>query len=182
MWMARYSRQDFAHNAVGIVWSDGGAYNTWFSTTPEAIHAINFLPITGGSLYLGHDPDYILSNYQHMQEEIGGSEGSFQDVIWSALALGDPETALALFGDGEYGEEWGETKAHTFHWLNNIAALGHADPSITADIPIYAVFERAGVTNYAAYNFGDETRTVTFSTGATMDVAAHSFGVMVSVN
>ncbi|MGB3676303.1 MAG: glycosyl hydrolase, partial [Candidatus Nanopelagicales bacterium] len=31
----------FAHDSVGMVWGDGGAYATWFSAAPEMIHGIN---------------------------------------------------------------------------------------------------------------------------------------------
>jgi endoglucanase Acf2 len=167
---------DFDHNALGILWSNGGAYGTWFSADPEAIHAINFLPINGGSLYLGDNPDYIQSNYDHMIATIGGVERSFTDIIWETLAFADPTTALAHFGDGSAEPEWGETRAHIYHWLHTLETLGQVEATITADIPTYAVFTRDGTTTYVAYNASAETRTVQFSDGFTLDVPAHAIG------
>ncbi|WP_244328984.1 glycosyl hydrolase, partial [Streptomyces marokkonensis] len=36
--------EDFTHDVVGMVWSSGGAYATWWTANPEEIHGINFLP------------------------------------------------------------------------------------------------------------------------------------------
>jgi endoglucanase Acf2 len=56
----------FGHSCVGMVWSDGGAYGTWWTANPEEIHGINHLPVNGGSLYLGRDPDYVVKNFENM--------------------------------------------------------------------------------------------------------------------
>jgi endoglucanase Acf2 len=167
---------DFDHNALGILWSNGGAYGTWFSADPEAIHAINFLPINGGSLYLGDNPNYIQSNYDHMITNIGGVERSFTDIIWETLAFADPTTALDHFGDGSAEPEWGETRAHIYHWLHTLDALGQVEATITADIPTYAVFTRDGITTYVAYNASADARTVQFSDGFMLDVPSHAIG------
>jgi endoglucanase Acf2 len=36
----------YNHNAVGMLWTNGGAYTTWFSNDRSAIHGINFRPRT----------------------------------------------------------------------------------------------------------------------------------------
>jgi endoglucanase Acf2 len=164
----------FAPNAVGIVWGDGGAHATWFSAAPEMIHGINFLPITGGSLYLGRRPAYVTANYNEIVAENGGTENEWVDVIWEYQALANPGAAISKFGSGAYTPFDGETKAHTYHWLHNLNAMGQLDTTITANVPTYAVFNNAGARTYVAYNPGSAATTVTFSNGTTLSVPARS--------
>ena len=56
----------YGHRCVGMIWGDGGTYGTWWTANPEEIHGINYLPLNGGSLYLGRDPDYIKRNLQDL--------------------------------------------------------------------------------------------------------------------
>jgi endoglucanase Acf2 len=158
--------------AIAILWGNGAAYATWFSGTPEAVHGITFLPITGGSLYLGLRTDYVLRNYNYMVAQNGGPEDAWFDIMWSYQALADPAAAVAKFAaNPNYTPEEGETRAHTYHWLHNLNALGQVDSSVTADVPTYAVFNHNGQRTYIAYNAGGATITVHFSDGTQFDVA-----------
>jgi endoglucanase Acf2/chitodextrinase len=166
----------FNRSTVGIVWGDGGAYSTWWTANPEEIHGINFLPITGGSLYLGRNPNYIATNYNDMRTNNGGDETEWRDIIWSYYALYDAAAAVNKFNaNAAYAPEGGESKAHTYHWIHNLNAMGRLDPTITANVPTYAVFNKAGTRTYVAYNYGSTAITVTFSNGTTLSVPARSF-------
>jgi endoglucanase Acf2 len=162
----------FEHSTVGMVWGDGGAYATWFTADPEKIHGINMLPITGGSLYLGHDPAYVDRNVAEIVRNSGSATPrSWADIIWSFQALSKPDTALAAFrANSGYTVEEGESRAHTFHWLRNLSALGQVDTGVTADHPLYAVFTRNGARTYVATNLGNATLTVHFSNGTNLVV------------
>ncbi|MEV4708370.1 glycosyl hydrolase [Actinoplanes sp. NPDC049316] len=163
----------FGHSTVGMVWGDGGAYATWFTAAPEMIQGINMLPITGGHLYLGNDPAYVRSNYAEVVRNAGHEPTVWQDILWSFLALGDGEAALAKFrANSGYTPEEGESKAHTFHWIRNLAALGTTDPSVTANHPLARVFVKNGVKTYVAANITAKPLTVSFSDGRTLTVAA----------
>ncbi|WP_432993849.1 glycosyl hydrolase [Dactylosporangium sp. CA-233914] len=163
----------FAHNTVGMVWGDGGAYATWFSAEPEMIQGINMLPVTGGSFYLGYRPAYIATNYNEMTTNNGGPPTVWQDILWSFQALNNGDQALASFrANSGYTPEEGESKAHTFHWIRNLAALGQVDTSVTANTPLYAVFTKNGARTYAATNLTSASVTVTFSDGHTLSVPA----------
>ena len=48
----------FTRACVGMVWGGKAGYCTWFSAAPAMIQGINWLPIHGGSLYLGNYPTY----------------------------------------------------------------------------------------------------------------------------
>jgi hypothetical protein len=106
----------------------------------------------------------------------GGPETEWRDVIWEFLAIGDPAAAKSAWdgSGGNYEPEWGETKAHTYHWIYNLAATGMPDHSVTADVPTYAVFNRSGTRTYVAHNASGTARTVRFSDGTSLSVPARS--------
>ncbi|MER7460262.1 glycosyl hydrolase [Micromonospora sp. NPDC126480] len=163
----------FGHSTVGMVWGDGGAYATWFSAEPEMIQGINMLPVTGGHLYLGHHPAYNVTNYQELVRNNGGEPTVWSDILWQFLALGDPDAALAkLRANPGYTPEEGESRAHTFHWIRNLAALGQVDTRVTANHPLTAVFVKNGARTYVASNITADPLTVTFSDGTRLDVPA----------
>ena len=85
---------------AGWIWGDGGTYGTWWTANPEEIHGINFLPINGGSLYLGRDTNYVKDNFANMlasnrNYHNGGFDGDparidrWHDVLFEYLALAD---------------------------------------------------------------------------------------------
>ncbi|MFG1842999.1 glycosyl hydrolase [Micromonospora sp. NPDC049175] len=163
----------FGHSTVGMVWGDGGAYATWFSGEPEMIQGINLLPVTGGHLYLGNNPAYVRTNYAELVRNNGGQPTVWQDILWQFQALGDPDAALAnLRANPGYTPEEGESRAHTFHWIRNLAALGGVDTTVTGNHPLSAVFSRNGARTYVASNPTAAPITVTFSNGTSLTVAA----------
>ncbi|NYF55839.1 glycosyl hydrolase [Micromonospora purpureochromogenes] len=163
----------FGHSTVGMVWGDGGAYSTWFSADPEMIQGINMLPVTGGHLYLGYRPAYPRTNYAELVRNNGGEPTVWQDILWQFLALGDPDAALTkLRANPGYTPEEGESRAHTFHWIRNLAALGQVDTAVTANHPLAAVFTRNGARTYVASNITAAPLTVTWSDGTRLTVAA----------
>ena len=162
----------FDYDTVGIVWDNGAAYATWWTANPEEIHGINFVPITGGSLYLGQRPEYVTKNYNFLVTKNGGPETEWRDLIWEFQALADPAAAISKFGSGDYTPEDGESKAHTYHWLHNLNAMGRVDTTVTADAPTAAVFVKSGVRTYVGYNPGASTLNVRFSDGMCLSVPA----------
>ena len=163
----------FRHSALGILWGNGGAYATWWTGNPEEIHGINFLPMTGGSLYLGRRPDYVARNYRDLVATNGGPEAEWRDIIWMFRAMADPQGALAAFErHADYRPTSGLSKAHTYHWLGNLAAMGRLDATVTASIPTAAVFAKGRTRIYAAWNPRRRAVTVSFSDGAKVEVPA----------
>jgi endoglucanase Acf2 len=183
---------NYSYDVLGILWDAGGEYGVWWGPRSiEEIHGINFLPITGGSLYLGRRPDYVTRNYNELISNNNGSldtanaarpsplpagtaEDTWQDIIWSFQAFADPQAAVNKFGSGNYEPEWGETKAHTYHWLHNLKVMGQLDTGITGNSPLSAVFNKNGTRTYVAYNPTASAQTVTFSNGVTLNVNARA--------
>ena len=161
------------HPVAGIVWDSGADYATWWTGNPEEIHGINVLPVTGGSLYLGQRTDSIQRCWNHMLKKNGGEPTVWQDVLWSYLALADPEAAIQRFeSDAGYWPEAGDSKARTYHWLSALGGLGQVDPSVVSNAPHSAVFINGQTRTYVAYNPNDTDTQVTFSDGQTLCVPA----------
>lgn len=163
-------------SVVTMVWGGKGANGTWFSANPEMIHGINWLPLHGGSLYLGRFPDYADKNYRALVEENSGTQwDAWSDLIWMYRALSHADDALlqCQAGIGRLRPEPGNSLANTYHWVANLAQLGHVDRSVTADAPLAMAFRCGDRRTYAAFNPGPQPITVQFSTGMRLDVGSH---------
>ena len=170
--------QNYTRSALGIVWGGKGTYGTWFGGNPEFIHGINFLPITGGSLYLGRHPEYVMRNIAGMEAALGGPPTIWRDVIWQFMALGNPDRAFGEFmANPNYQIFDGESKAHTYHWLGNLKRIGHVDTTITANVPTFATFrDHEGALTYVAFNIEPDSADVQFSDGFTLRVGPRRMG------
>jgi len=163
----------FEHSAVAMVWGAGGRYDTWWSRDPIFIHGINFTPASGGALYMGRHPEYIKRAYAEIVNRNRGEPLTWRDVMWMYLALAEPERALQSYEKDRYFKpEFGSSRAMTYHWISNLAALGQLDTQITADTPTYAVFRKAGKRTHIAFNPTDTPLEVRFSDGAHLQVPA----------
>ena len=161
----------YQQSCVGMVWGDGGAYGTWWTANPEEIHGINFLPINGGSLYLGRDPAYVQRNLANLKKanhsfHTKGFEGDpenyerWGDILAEYRALADPAAAKEELTKVKESE-LGETKTHSHQWVNALEKLGHFDPETRADHPTAVAFKNA----YVTYNPTAEPITVKFTDG-----------------
>lgn len=157
---------------AGQVFSNGVSYNTFFGSFANHVHGISFLPLNSGSTYMGWNPKNILANIDYMYKNKGAT-GTWDDVIWGTMALGDPAAADARFGNYQnYGKFDGESKAHIYHHVKNLVAMGIVNPRVWANTPSYAVFDKAQTRTYVAYNATDAAITVTFGDGETLPVPA----------
>ncbi|MBQ1089741.1 glycosyl hydrolase [Streptomyces sp. B93] len=168
--------EDFGHDVVGMVWSNGGAYATWWTANPEEIHGINFLPVTGGSLHLAREKDMLRRSVAEMERENGGPAVEWRDIFWQVQALYDPAGAMSRWnqGNGGYVPEEGETKAHTYHWIATLDSIGAPDMTVTANSPTAVAFAKGGTRTYAAHNYTAEACSVLFSDGGVLNVPARS--------
>lgn len=162
----------FTASVATMIWGGKGANETWFTPDPQLVHGINWLPIHGGSLYLGHVPAYAEKNYRALTNEFKGGDrfDNWPDLAWMYRALSDPADAIRLYEAAAPTAkiEDGNTRANIAHWLYSLRALGQPDRSITADHSLHAVFNNAGVKTYVAWNLANAPLTVTFSDGTKM--------------
>ena len=170
---------DYTPSVVTMVWGGKGANGTWFSGNPEAVHGINFLPVTGASLYLGRWPDYARKNYAALVQENpeGANFDAWAEIMWMYRALTDPTDAQTMWNARSSGfkPEAGNSLAQTYAWITAFNDLGTVDRSITADAPFTAVFTKDGKRAHVAWNLAKMLRTITFSDGIKVECPAGSF-------
>jgi len=74
---------------ISMVWGGKRDYATWFSSAGEAKLAIQVLPLTPASMYLGYDKARVKSNL----DAAAPTPNSFKDILVGYLALADPAAA-----------------------------------------------------------------------------------------
>ncbi len=171
--LARNRPEEYEPPVVTMVWGGKGVHETWFSANPEAKYGINWLPIHGGSLYLGRYPELVERSYAGLVRENGGRDwDQWADLVWMYRALADPEDAMRQFDarPGDFRPEPGNSLAATYHWVANLRALGRVDRALTADCPLYAAFDNGKTRTYAVYSMRPETRVATFSDGTRVEM------------
>ncbi|WP_331351465.1 glycosyl hydrolase [Cellvibrio sp. UBA7671] len=124
---SQFVQKDFDRASVGLVWHSKADYGTWFSAAPRMIAGINFLPVTGASLHLGHmerklssgstipslqlvmdrlneDTNFFASVLWHRDLPAEYTQYDFRrktkfwdDLMWQAEALVNPQTAADKF-------------------------------------------------------------------------------------
>jgi endoglucanase Acf2 len=154
----------------GQIWN-----GTYFSADPQQIRGINILPITSASMYLADNTAYEQEFLKAMAAENGNSSTwtTWQDTFWEYQAMIDAPGAIQLFNaQPNYTPGGSETKAFTYSMLYDLQSLGQVDAAITANTPLYAVFNHGGTINHVAYNAGTAATTVTFSDGTSFSVPA----------
>jgi endoglucanase Acf2 len=176
--------KDYDKPFASMIFGDKYMYNTWWTVEPHQIFCINFLPLTGASMYLGASPDKVRDIMAALPEaekdyadngiKDGNPKDMWQDILASYTALQDPDAGFARWNKAGSANA-GETRAHTLFWLLSLKEMGTPDLSVTADTPLYSVFHRTdGTHTYVAYNARDAATHVTFSDGKTLEVPPHS--------
>jgi len=163
---------------AGIVWGDGIAYGTWWTGDPAQIHGINFLPITPASLYLGHHKQGMLDNWSLLMAQTNNNPSSWHSILYSALATVNPTQAANLInGNPNFPLEDGDSRARAYQWIQTLNIYGAVNSAISANVPHYAVFEKAGIRTYVAWNPGAVTIAAKFSDGFVLCVPAGTTAV-----
>ncbi|WDE09838.1 di-heme oxidoredictase family protein [Thalassomonas haliotis] len=189
--------QDYPNIEASRVWGGGYDHSTWWTEDPIQTHAINFLPITAASMYLGENQNFVQQNFDAIWREYqlwDGDGGQFnkeqfkdrwQDLLSEYLAFSDADAALARWKstnlsddpvngiDPALGIEFGESRAHTYHHIKTLQLLGQPDFSIRpVGHSLGLVFNKNGVKTYVAYNATASDKTLLFSDGMGLVVPA----------
>lgn len=168
---------------TSIIWSSGADFSTWFS--PEYAHILGIQGLPSNTLimhvsqYKDYMMDYIDLGIGANNEPSDLGDDLWRDLWWNLIAMVDPERAIADYNTvSTYDPEAGESKAHTYHWIHTLNALGHVQTgtgNLTANYPAAMAFKKNGIMNYLAYNFSDSVITVSYSNGKTMTVEPNNF-------
>jgi len=173
---------------TSIIWGDGAVFSTWFSPLYAHILGIQGLPTNPLTAHIAQYPAYLhdyinvgLSESNNGRPS-GLGEDQWRDIWWNIMAMSDADAAIQDYQSmPSYTPEFGESKAHTYHWLHTWKALGHlysGNGDITADSPAAMVFDKNGEKTYASYNFSTQPQQVAFSDGTRLTVQPNSFGVI----
>ena len=172
---------------TSIIWGDGAVFSTWFSAAYAHILGIQGLPTNPLILHVGLHKQYMADYVQVGLTESSNNMPSglipdqWRDIWWNLMAINDAQAAIDDYNTvTSYVPEQGESKAHTYHWINTFNALGTMETglgTLTADYPAAMAFIKDGVMNYVVYNFGTSPLTVTFSDGVTVTAAPNTFGM-----
>ena len=167
---------EFQSDQVSMLFGGKSLHNTWWIDEPRQIHGINLLPFTPASTYLGTSPEFVSRAMTALEKETevysargagAKPEDIWQDLFAQHVALVDPEAGFKRWDRwGSY--ELGDTRSHTYHWLESLRAFGPVDLSVSANTRFYSVFNKAGVRTYLVYNPGSAPVTVRFSDGHTV--------------
>ena len=174
---------------TSIIWGDGSVFSTWFSGAYAHILGIQGLPTNPLILHVGLHTEYMSDYVQVGLTEASNNMPSglipdqWRDIWWNLMAINDAQTAIDDYNTvTSYVPEQGETKAHTYHWINTFNQLGTMATglgTLTANSPSAMAFNKNGQTHYVVYNFGTTPLTVTYSDGVQVTAAPNQFGIVV---
>ncbi len=176
----RTFQDSYNSDMVARVWGGGYDNGTWWSTDIAASYGIQLYPIHGGALYMGHNTAYVQKIWNSLKAKTGVlsnvvNPDLWYDIYWSFLSFLDPAEAIKLYDAyPNRGIKFGVSDAQTYHWLHTMNAMGQVAEEVTANYPVAAVFNKAGVKTYVAHNYGASAITVTYSDGFSMLVPARS--------
>ncbi|MCT4624643.1 MAG: glycosyl hydrolase, partial [Schleiferiaceae bacterium] len=168
------------YSLVSRVWGNSYDNGTFWTNDIEASYGIELYPIHGGSLYLGHDTNYVNTLWNEIEQNTGiltndPNVNLWHDVMWKYLSFIDPVKALALYDSyPNRSLKFGVSDAHTYHWLHGMDVLGVVDVSITSNHPLAAAFNNNGDITYVAQNYGNTSKVVNFSSGYSLTVPPHT--------
>jgi hypothetical protein len=180
---------EFDHDFVSLLYG-GKASHLGYIPFPEYTFAIQYLPVTPSSLYLGYNPEHSRRQYANFIKENGGPENTdgWYDNIWMYQAMFDPEAVLAKYDETLEIDLDGNSFANIYRWLHFFAGVGQVDVSVAAPWPYYSAFRNGDTITVLAYNPGNKPVDVPFKVRAsgtplkTLTVAPGSIAVGTVIN
>ena len=182
-WFDMYKRNfqsNQQYSLVSRVWGNSYDNGTFWTADITASYVIELYPMHAGSLYLGHNTNYVQTIWDELKQYTGvlnpndTNPNLWHDTIWKYLSFLNPDEALNLYDlSPNRTLKFGISDAQTYHWLHTMKALGKIDATVTADYPIAAVFSDNGTKTYVAHNYSDNQIIVTYSDGFQLTVPAN---------
>ena len=184
----RIFSDNYPYSVASRVWGNSYDSGTFWTADIAAAYGIEMYPIHGGSLYLGHNTEYVEKLWNEITQNTGilnneVNPNLWHDIYWEYLAFINPDLAISLYDSNpDRNLKFGVSDAQTYYWLHSMKALGNVESSITANHPIAVAFNKEGEVTYVAQNYSDAPITVTFSDGFTLDVPANELVTSKDVN
>ncbi len=184
----RTFKPGYGYKLASRIWGNGYDNQTFWTSDIAAAYGIEMYPIHGGSLYMGHNLDYVEELWGEISANTGilsnqVNNNLWHDTYWQYLSFIDAQAAIDLYDSFPNRElKFGISDAQTYHWLHAMNALGPVNANVTANYPIAAVFTNNGNNIYVAHNYGDTPIVVTFSNGFTLNVPANDMVTSMDIN
>lgn len=184
----RIFKPGYGYKLASRIWGNGYDNQTFWTGDIAAAYGIEMYPIHGGSLYLGHNTNYVQSLWNEITSNTGilnneANANLWHDVYWQYLSFINPQQAIDLYDSYPDRElKFGISDAFTYHWLHAMNTLGTVNTDVTANYPIAASFVVNGVTTYVAHNYSDTPITVAFSDGYNLAVPANDMVTSRDIN
>lgn len=157
--------ENYDHPVVGILWSGGQQYGTYFTADPAWVHAIQWIPALPGMSYLSTDPEFVQQQLHALRRDRKAKEGSAEleamgadlgKLVLGYEALVDPTSVLKqiakLRREGQpmadnNGVKLVEADALARRWL------GREVDTAWSDLPMSRVFVgQGGAKQLVAWN------------------------------
>ncbi len=187
-------RDNFNQHVVTRLFGGRYDHSAWWTEDPIEVTSIHMIPMTGAMLYLAKYPEKIKatydsiwgtqwSNYLNLHSQNGWntltSRYTHHDLLAEFYALADPEAAMGKWSigdvDGQTVIETGESRAHTYGFIQSMIEYGTPDFEVTGSTAMSMVFkDKNGNRTYVAQNFTDQEQNVYFSDGTFITVPAGS--------
>lgn len=184
---------NYKHGTVGILFSGGQAFATYFSGDPGWIYGIQWLPSNPMMDYLAKDPEFFKTLWSHMWEErqswldaknqrhggavapneIGAIEPPLANPLLTFQAGFDPAGAASSFEALSQAQNPITTDMNgapfSYFQIQSNLALGNRQWDWTASVPTAAVHANAeGKMTFTAVNFSAAPVEVSFSRNGTV--------------
>ena len=169
-WFNRYGGNfppTYDHPTIGMVWSGGQAYGTYFSGDPAWIYGINWLPWSPASYYLTEDRDFSRKSFETMLalraqkekkpalEDTGSGLGN---VLLNYQSQYDPDAVAEkmdqLWDQNNPIARDNATGGLTYYRTHITRQLGFPALDQYCDIPTSCIYtnDQTHVTSYVGYN------------------------------
>lgn len=177
----RNFRSDQQYSLVSRVWGNSYDNGTFWTADITASYGIELYPMHGGSLYLGHNLEYVQKLWNEIEantdilSDNSVNPNLWHDTFWKVLSFIDPGKAVSLYDS--YPDrimKFGVSDAQTYHWLHAMNAMGTLRSDLTANYPIASAFEKDGLITYVAHNYSSNSINVVYSDGFQLEVPAQS--------
>lgn len=158
---------NYPHKMVGMVWSGGNNYGTYFSGDPAWIWGINWLPMSPAMAYLVQDPVYAKQSFGDMWDARVAKEGNM-DLNKIGAGLGNVLLAQAAQVNPDWvaqqmDELWAansavahdnDTPGVTYYLAQTNRTLGAIQWDTTLSLPLSRAYlnPRTKVATYMAFN------------------------------
>ena len=176
---------EYQHPIVGVIWSAGRMWGTWFSGDPAWIFGIQWVPSSPALSYFAHDPAWARTNWDKLMKEytadqakqsspkpadIKSFDGDQLSYLLGYVLMYDPAWVCQKLDEnaqapGFAGNPW---LVNIYYMAHSMVTLGHVDWTCHGDCATSMVYvnDQTHVRSFVVWNPTANPRPVKFYEGA----------------